>query len=59
MIVCPKCKGKGEHSDYDIGLGIPTLGLTVVIDSFFKQTCNVCKGSGVVRECPGVRMKGR
>lgn len=49
VIVCPKCKGKGEVIKIDWLGAVCTFGLTFLEDISSPQRCPICGGKGVIK----------
>ncbi len=48
MIICPRCKGKGEIVRIQLLPAIFTLGITALFDLTCPDVCPMCDGKGVV-----------
>ena len=48
IVICPKCKGKGEVVQIKWLSAIMTLGITALSDLSFPDMCPVCNGKGIV-----------
>lgn len=48
VVICPRCKGKGEIIKVDWFSGIVTLGITILSDISSPITCPICNGKGVI-----------
>lgn len=48
VVVCPRCKGKGEVVDVDWFAAVVTLGLSFLSDVSTPMTCPICNGKGFV-----------
>ena len=44
IIICPRCKGKGEVVEIDWFGAVVTLGLTFLEDVSTPITCPICNG---------------
>lgn len=56
VIICPRCKGKGEVVQIKWLPAIMTLGITALSDLSWPDVCPICDGKGFVDTD---RMRGR